>query len=79
MWLKKRVLQLTKNHWLLLAILIGVQYLTGEQMVEPKNYLLLSPATALLIHNFNSKLILIVVGVMGVAGVYLKILRRTKG
>ena len=78
--LKKKLTPLVmwsiKNHWIFLVLLIGLQYLTGEQMTEPKAFIPLSAPMALQIHSILGKLILIGTAALFLDKMYLLWLRR---
>ena len=72
----KLVMWSVKNHWLLLVVAIGAQYLIGKAMVNPNLDIPLSYDNLLSIHSWLGNLILVVAVFLGIEKIYLWLLRR---
>ena len=68
-----------KNHWLILVVMIGVQYITGNILSEPNELPVnLDRGLVLAIHSLGGKLFLIVGTLLAVEKIYLMLLRKNK-
>jgi len=68
-----------KNHWLMLVLILGLQYISGEAIGGDKKWLEITGyQNWRMIHELNSKLILIVTGLLALEKGYLFLLRSRK-
>jgi len=68
-----------KQHWLLLVLMIGVQYLTGNMLAEANEFPInLDRGLVLAIHSLGGKLFLIAGGLLAVEKIYLYLLKKNK-
>ena len=68
-----------KQHWLLLVLMIGVQYTTGNILAKPGDFPVnLDRGLVLAIHSLGGKLFLIVGTLLAVEKIYLMLLRKNK-
>lgn len=75
----KTVMWSVKNHWLMLVLILGLQYISGEAMGGDKKWLEITGyQNWRMIHELNSKLILIVTGLLALEKGYLFLLRSRK-
>ena len=75
----KTVMWSVKNHWLMLVLILGLQYISGEAIGGDKKWLEITGyQNWRIIHELNSKLILIVTGLLALEKGYLFLLRSRK-
>lgn len=75
----KMVMWSVKNHWLMLVLILGLQYISGEAIGGDKKWLEITGyQNWRMIHELNSKLILIVTGLLALEKGYLFLLRSRK-
>ena len=75
----KMVMWSVKNHWLMLVLILGLQYISGEAIGGDKKWLEITGyQNWRMIHELNSKLILIVTGLLALEKGYLSLLRSRK-
>lgn len=75
----KTVMWSVKNHWLMLVLILGLQYISGEAIGGDKKWLEITGyQNWRMIHELNSKLILIVTGLLALEKGYLFLLRSRK-
>lgn len=75
----KTVMWSVKNHWLMLVLILGLQYISGEAIGRDKKWLEITGyQNWRMIHELNSKLILIVTGLLALEKGYLFLLRSRK-
>jgi len=75
----KIVMWSVKNHWLMLVLILGLQYISGEAIGGDKKWLEITGyQNWRMIHELNSKLILIVTGLLALEKGYLFLLRSRK-
>ena len=75
----KIVMWSVKNHWLMLVLILGLQYISGEAIGGDRKWLEITGyQNWRMIHELNSKLILIVTGLLALEKGYLYLLRRRK-
>ena len=67
-----------KNHWLILVVMIGVQYLTGNMLAEAEFPINLDRGLVLAIHSLGGKLFLIAGALLAVEKIYLILLKKNK-
>ena len=68
-----------KNHWLVLVIMIGVQYLTGSILSEPYEFPInFDRKLVLAIHSLGGKLFLATGVLLAVEKIYLILLKKNK-
>lgn len=68
-----------KNHWLILVVMIGVQYLTGNMLAEANEFSInLDRGLVLTIHSWGGKLFLIAGTLLAVEKIYLILLKKNK-
>jgi hypothetical protein len=85
MWLKIKpsitrfVMFCITNHWLVLVLLIGIQYLTGSYLAKPWEFPVnLDRGLVLAIHSLGGKLFLITGLLLAVEKIYLILLKKNK-
>lgn len=75
----KTVMWSVKNHWLMLVLILGLQYISGEAIGGDKKWLEITGyQNWRMIHELNSKLILVVTGLLALEKGYLFLLRSRK-
>ena len=75
----KMVMWSVKNHWLMLVLMLGLQYVSGEAIGGDRKWLEIAGyGNWRMIHELNSKLILIVTGLLALEKGYLFLLRNRK-
>ena len=75
----KMVMWSVKNHWLMLVLILGLQYISGEAIGGDKKWLEITGyQNWRMIHELNSKLILVVTGLLALEKGYLFLLRSRK-
>ncbi len=75
----KTVMWSVKNHWLMLVLILGLQYISGEAIGGDRKWLEITGyQNWRMIHELNSKLILIVTGLLALEKGYLFLLRSRK-
>lgn len=75
----KTVMWSVKNHWLMLVLILGLQYISGDAIGGDKKWLEITGyQNWRIIHEINSKLILIVTGLLALEKGYLFLLRSRK-
>lgn len=75
----KMVMWSVKNHWLMLVLILGLQYISGEAIGGDRKWLEITGyQNWRMIHELNSKLILIVTGLLALEKGYLFLLRSRK-
>jgi len=75
----KMVMLSVKNHWLMLVLILGLQYISGEAIGGDRKWLEITGyQNWRMIHELNSKLILIVTGLLALEKGYLFLLRSRK-
>lgn len=75
----KMVMWSVKNHWLMLVLILGLQYISGEAIGGDKKWLEITGyQNWRMIHEINSKLILVVTGLLALEKGYLFLLRSRK-
>lgn len=75
----KTVMWSVKNHWLMLVLILGLQYISGEAIGGDKKWLeIIGYQNWRMIHELNSKLILVVTGLLALEKGYLFLLRSRK-
>lgn len=75
----KTVMWSVKNHWLMLVLILGLQYISGEAIGGDKKWLEITGyQNWRMIHELNSKVILIVTGLLALEKGYLFLLRSRK-
>jgi len=68
-----------KNHWLILVVMIGVQYITGNILSKQGEFPVnLDRKLVLAIHSLGGKLFLIAGGLLAAEKIYLYLLKKNK-
>lgn len=75
----KFVMFCIKQHWLLLLLMIGVQYTTGNILAEPGEFPVnLDRGLVLAIHSLGGKLFLITGALLAFEKIYLYLLKKNQ-
>jgi hypothetical protein len=67
-----------QNHWLILVVTVVILFVSGEAMVEPKEWLELNRRSLFTVHAVSAKFLLVATGLLGLEKIYLYLLRKQK-